>query len=109
MIEEIVFNYLKNKLNVPVTFENINEVEYVLIGKSGRSRFDFTNTATFFIQSYSSSKYKASLLNEKVKDAMYDLIELDEITSLHLNSDYDYTDTTTKKYRYQAVFDIGYF
>ena len=59
MIEEIVFNYLKNKLNVPVTFENINEVEYVLIGKSGSSRFDFTNTATFFIQSYSSSKYKA--------------------------------------------------
>ena len=109
MIEEIVFNYLKNKLNVPVTFENINEVEYVLIGKSGSSRFDFANTATFFIQSYSSSKYKASLLNEKVKDAMYDLIELDEITSLHLNSDYDYTDTTTKKYRYQAVFDIGYF
>lgn len=109
MIEEIVFNYLKNKLNVPVTFENINEVEYVFIGKSGSSRFDFTNTATFFIQSYSSSKYKASLLNEKVKDAMYDLIELDEITSLHLNSDYDYTDTTTKKYRYQAVFDIGYF
>ena len=109
MIEEIVFNYLKNKLNVPVTFENINEVEYVLIGKIGSSRFDFTNTATFFIQSYSSSKYKASLLNEKVKDAMYDLIELDEITSLHLNSDYDYTDTTTKKYRYQAVFDIGYF
>ena len=49
MIEEIVFNYLKNKLNVPVTFENINEVEYVLIGKSGSSRFDFTNTATFFI------------------------------------------------------------
>lgn len=47
MIEEIVFNYLKNKLNVPVTFENINEVEYVLIGKSGSSRFDFTNTATF--------------------------------------------------------------
>ena len=40
---------------------------------------------------------------------MYDLIELDEITSLHLNSDYDYTDTTIKKYRYQAVFDIGYF
>lgn len=34
MIEEIVFNYLKNKLNVHVTFENINEVEYVLIGKS---------------------------------------------------------------------------
>ena len=95
MIEEIVFNYLKNKLNVHVTFENINEVEYVLIGKSGSSRFDFTNTATFF--------------NEKVKDVMYDLIELDEITSLHLNSDYDYTDTTIKKYRYQAVFDIGYF
>ncbi|MEI3386450.1 MAG: hypothetical protein V8R62_12630 [Faecalibacillus intestinalis] len=109
MIEEIVFNYLKNKLNVPVTFENINEVEYVLIGKSGSSRFDSTNTATFFIQSYSSSKYKASLLNEKVKDVMYDLIELDEITSLHLNSDYDYTDTTIKKYRYQALFDIGYF
>ena len=68
-----------------------------------------TGGSTFFIQSYSSSKYKASLLNEKVKDVMYDLIELDEITSLHRNSDYDYTDTTIKKYRYQALFDIGYF
>ena len=89
MIEEIVFNYLKNKLNVPVTFENINEVEYVLIGKSGSSRFDFTNTATFFIQSYSSSKYKASLLNEKVKDAMYDLIELDEIIQIQQQRNID--------------------
>lgn len=64
--------------------------------QSGSSRFDFTNTATFLFNRIH-LQHKASLLHEKVKDAMYDLIELDEITSLHLNSDYDYTDINNKE------------
>ena len=27
----------------------------------------------------------------------------------NLNSDYNFTDTETKEYRYQAVFDINYY
>lgn len=109
MIEEIIFNYLNKKLDVPVSFENKNIEKYVVIGKTGSGRKNFVNSATFFLQSYAASKYEAAHLNEKVKDAMNDLIELDEITYSQLNTDYDYTDTTKKKYRYQAIYDIGFF
>ena len=44
-----------------------------------------------------------------MKAAMEKIIELDDISKCELNSDYNYTDTNRKKYRYQAVFDIVYF
>ena len=55
MIEEILLNYLKTKLDLPVYTENKNEDEYILIGKSGSSKREHTNSATFFIQSYSTT------------------------------------------------------
>lgn len=109
MQELIIFNYLKEHLDVPVSFENRNEDEYVLIGKSGSNEDDYITSAIFFIQSYSTSRYKASMLNEKVKELMDDLVKLDEISFSRLNNDYDYTDTSLKKYRYQAVYDVGFF
>jgi len=49
------------------------------------------------------------LLNAELKEILKDLIKLDEISRIKLNSDYNYTDTTTKEYRYQAVFDITHY
>lgn len=115
MIEKIVLDYLEEKLSVPVVLENITEDEYVVIEKTGSGIDTYINNATLTIQSYSTSMYKAALLNDKVKEAMqgdgvttYGIIELNEICDCSLNSDYNFTDTTTKKYRYQAVFDITY-
>jgi hypothetical protein len=51
----------------------------------------------------------AALLNEKVKEKMEKITELDDICKCDLNSDYNYTDTNRKKYRYQAVFDIVHY
>ena len=53
--------------------------------------------------------YEAAILNEKMKDAINDITDLDSVSSAKLNSDYNYTDTARKKYRYQAVFDFVYF
>jgi hypothetical protein len=53
--------------------------------------------------------YKAAKLNDDVINAMNDLIELDDICRVELNSNYNYTDTETKEYRYQAVFDINHY
>ena len=47
--------------------------------------------------------------NEKVKAAMKRIIEQDEISRSTLNSDYNFTDVITKKYRYQAVYDLKYY
>lgn len=115
MIETIVLNYLENKLDVPVVMECITDSEYVLIEKTGSGLENHINRATLAIQSYSDSMYNAALLNNKVKEAMlgngttsYGIAELNTVYKCDVNSDYNYTDTTTKKYRYQAVFEIKY-
>jgi polyhydroxyalkanoate synthesis regulator phasin len=48
-------------------------------------------------------------INEKVKDFMRAAISLDKIAKVECNSDYNFTDSSTKTYRYQAVFDIKYY
>ena len=40
---------------------------------------------------------------------MLQIIELSEITRVDLNSDYNFTDETTKQPRYQAVFDLVHY
>ena len=52
---------------------------------------------------------QAAELNEQVKDAMEDIVELDSISQAELNTDYNFTDTQTKRYRYQAVYDLVFF
>lgn len=111
MIEVTILNYLKTKLSVPVRLEKPEPQppEYLLFEKIGSSRVNMLSSSTFAFQSYSGSMYGASSLNEKVKQAVDSLIELDDIASVNLNSDYNFTDTTTKKYRYQAVYDIKHY
>lgn len=82
---------------------------YVIFEKTSSGKRDFANSATFAFQSYAPSLYEAAVLNEKVKAAVESAIELNEISGVRLNSDYNFTDTQTKEYRYQAVFDINYF
>lgn len=109
MIEVTILDYLKTKLSVPVVMEKTTDKEFVLLEKTGSGRNDYINNSTFAIQSYSDSLYKAALLNEKVKEAMEDIIALNEVCSCELNTDYNFTDTQTKQYRYQAVFDIVHY
>lgn len=111
MVEKIILDYLNTKLEVPAYMEEKPEMpkEYVLIEKTGGGIANHIRNATLAIQSYSFSKYEAAQLNEKVKEVMENCIELDDICSCELNSDYDYTDTARKKYRYQAVFDIVHY
>lgn len=111
MIEIIILNHLKDKLTIPVRLEKPEPVptEYVLFEKTGSSRNNHLVASTFAFQSYSDSMYGSSLLNQEVKKAVDSLIENDDIASVKLNTDYNFTDTTTKKYRYQAVYDIKHY
>lgn len=111
MIELIVKNYLSTKLEIPIVFEHQKNLpkQFILIQKTGGSRENFLNSSTIAIQSYAESMFEAAKLNEKIKNLMYDLITVDEVSSVDLNSDYNFTDTETKQYRYQAIFDIHYY
>lgn len=109
MIEQIVLDYLTDKLDVQVDMERREQtIPIVIIEKTAGGRENLLNNATIAIQSYGNTLLEAAELNEEVKTAMYDITELDKITYASLNSDYNYTDTTTKDYRYQAIFDIYY-
>lgn len=110
MIEEIIIRYL-SKIFDHVYMEVPEEPpeEYILVEKTGSYCQNFINNAVIAVQSYSSSLYKASLLNESVKKAMDDMVVMDNISKSKLNSDYNFTDTSKKKYRYQAVYEICYF
>lgn len=111
MVEKIVKDYLQSSLGIPVRLEEEDDLgnEYVLIEKTGSGKENHVESATLAVQSFSTSLYGAATLNERVKAAMEKIIELDDISKCELNSDYNYTDTNRKKYRYQAVFDIVYF
>lgn len=110
MIEEIVREHLKTILDVPVLMEEENEEKkYILIEKTGGSEADYIKHATLAIQSFSDTLYSTAKLNEEVKKAMKRIAERDDVCRCELNSDYNYTDTKRKKYRYQAVFNIAYY
>ena len=111
MIEIIIKKYLDGHLDVPSFFEREAKMpaSFVIIEKTGSSERNHSGSATFAFQSYAPSMQKAAELNVKVKQAVKGLIELDSISGVHLNSDYNFTDTETKQYRYQAVFDINYY
>lgn len=110
MIEKIMLDYLSANLTVPVFMEEPtdDQTSYVLIEKTGSSETNHIPTATLAFQSYGASLYDAAVLNNTVKQVVNDAIQLDTISSVRLNSDYNFTDTTTKKYRYQALFVVTY-
>lgn len=111
MIEQIVRDYLEEQLGIPVRMEEEAGLpeEYIVVEKTGSGQTNHIKRATLAVQSYSSSLYQAASLNERVKEAMEKIIEMDDISKCEFNSDYNYTDTARKKYRYQAVFDIVHF
>ena len=111
MIEKIVLDYLNEKLSVSCYMETPENPpkSYVLIEKTSGGEGNMIKSATLAIQSYAETLAKAATLNEEVKEVLRDIAELDSISKAKLNSDYNFTDTSTKKYRYQAVFDFVYF
>lgn len=111
MIEVVIKNYLDGHLSVPSFLSREDEMpeKYVIFERTSGTESNYAQSATFAFQSYGSSLYEALLLNEEVKKVIKNMIELSEISGIHLNADYNFTDTETKEYRYQAVFDINYF
>ena len=111
MIEKIVLDYLNSTLKVKAYMEEDDNMpqEYVLVEKTGSGNENHIFDATIVVQSFSDTMYHAAVLNEEVKSAMGNIIALDAITRCDLNTDYNYTDTSRKKYRYQSVFDITHY
>ena len=111
MIEEIILAQLTGAgitacLEIP---EGGGTPPFAVIERTGGGEENKIRHATIAIQSYGSSMYNAASLNETVISAMDGLPARPEVASCRLNSDYNFTDTTKKQYRYQAVFDVVYY
>lgn len=111
MIEKIVLDYLKSHIEYPVDMEQpeTKPNTFVVLEKISGGRENCLNYATIAIQSYADTLFKAAELNETIKTTMLSIIELKKIARCSLDSDYNFTDDTTKQYRYQAVFDFTYY
>lgn len=111
-IEQVLIKYLSDKLSVPVYAERPKSKDltasYVLIERTGSGIENHIKNATIAIQAYGATMEKAMLLNDEVIDAMDSIESNENVFTARLNSSYNYTDTTTKEYRYQSVFDIYY-
>lgn len=111
MIEKTLYDYLNSVLDDPVYMEfpdNAPERLYVL-EKTGGNRENLIAYATFALQSYGGSLFSSSAMNTAGINAMLGAVELDTVSSVSLNSDYNFTDTTRKRNRYQAVFNITHY
>lgn len=116
MIEVTLKEYLESKLvspTVPIYFEmppGMTSKDYIILEKTGGGGDSKVYSATIAIQTHGASLYAAAALNERVKDFMETFAEeTSSVSSCELNSDYNFTDPETKRYRYQAVYNIIHF
>lgn len=121
MIERIIYDYMLEafqgsgigvymQIPDPDPVPGDNPGPFIVIEKTGSSMENWICESTIAIQSYADSLYNAAELNAQVINAMLTgAVTLDEITRVDLNSDYNFTDTETKRPRYQAVFDVTHY
>ena len=109
MILETIRRYIADHSGYPAWTERPKEppARYYIIDKSGGNCRNFIHYSLFVVQSYAETMADAAQMNERLIEIMTKgLIAENEISSVSVNSNYDYTDTDAKQYRYQAVFDI---
>lgn len=112
MIETVLLNYLNSEeLSATVYMEQPKDkpAAFFVLEKTGGSQTNHINESNFIVQSNAPSLAQAAQMNEEIKAAMLNAITLDDISRVELNSNYNYTDSATKQYRYQAVFVITHY
>jgi len=111
MIETTIRDYLIRELNTENVYLEIPKPmpdECVVFTIVDRSRDNHIDAVTAECMSYAESKVKAAELDEKVRRAMYEFINEQNISSVKLGGGNDAQDTTLKRYRYRSYFNIVY-
>lgn len=105
MIEIKIKEYLKDKLKVPVYMEHRDREKgsYIIMEKLGGSMRNQIYRSSYAFQCYGDRMFDALKLNDRLVQAM---LVYPDCGASKLDSNYNFTDISTKKYRYQAVFDI---
>ena len=110
IIEKKIYDYLKRKLSVYVGMERPQNPpeSYVIIERVGGNESNYISQATIAIKSIAPTLFRAASLDHDVVTAMRDFAAVTNVSSCTLNADTNFTDTTTKEYRYQSTYIIAY-
>lgn len=110
MILELVKKYLEENMNIPVHMEIPADPpkKYLTIQKLDGGKTNQVKAITLSIEAYDESKYKASMLSDKVEEQMESLGESDKVFSCKLGGGGDDTDSISKKYRFETIWNIYY-
>lgn len=107
MIETAVQDFLiMNGLDTSMEVPENAPAEFYVLEKTGSSRTEHVYESTFALQAYGTSMLRAAQMSEDAKRIIEQLIALSSISRVSGIRDYNFTDPTTKKYRYQIVFTI---
>ena len=111
LIERLLYEHLCAVQTVPVYMEKpANPPEsFYLVEKTGGDESNQVRYADFAIQSYAPSLFQAATLDETLVDYVKSLQEDPGVASVHHNSSYNFTNTQTKEYRYQSVYEVVYY
>lgn len=113
MILALLIQYLTTGLDDPNIYVGIEApsqtTNYVLIDQTGSDTTNHITTTTVAIQSYGASLLDALTLSDTVKGLMLNFVAEDEVAAVRLETDYNFTNTTTKQYRWQAVYQITHY
>lgn len=110
LIETTIRNYLLEKIpNVPIELEvPKGESKFVVFRVIDRGKANQIYSATIEFMSYGASKLQAAELDDLVRTAMDDIVELPTIFSSDIGGGNDDYDEELKKYRYRAYFNLSY-
>ena len=110
-IEEYVIASLTGQLSVPVSGDvpSPKPASFVTVEKTGGGSSNTIQSATLAVQAWAESRDAAALLCAAVETAMDGIVAHPEISRCSLSSSYNFTDTSTKRYRYQALFDVVHY
>ncbi len=110
LIEKTIRDYLLDKIpNVPIDVqEPTDESKYIVFRVIDRGKLDLINAVTVEFYCYGKSKFEAAELDEELRSAMEDIVELDSIFSSKLGGGGDDYNTDLDKNRYRSYFNLTY-
>ena len=110
LIETTIRNYLIEKIpNVPIEVEAPkNESKFVVLTVIDRGKENLINAVTVEFDSYGESKFEAAELDEMVREAMEEIVELGSIFSSKIGGGNEAFDDELKKDYYRAYFNLTY-
>lgn len=111
MIEETIIAYLGANLPVHVGGEIPSKPpqRFIVVQKRGGERENHIPTSLIQFDVYAERLAEAANLCQEVMALVDDMICLDEVCSCEYGGDYNATDTASKRYRYQAMYNITHY